>query len=161
MPPIIPQKKCNGCQQEKLLTPEYWYRDRSKSDGFLTICKDCRNKSAKAYSDAHIEEIRQRSREWREDNCEHHREYSKDWRQNNRDKKNATRREARANHPEKERARSLITRMVKRGELPNVKTLKCIECEQPAKEYHHPDYERPDYVIPLCQKCHRKAHRIN
>lgn len=34
-------KWCYACTTEYLATPEFWYRDTSKSDGFFNRCKSC------------------------------------------------------------------------------------------------------------------------
>lgn len=34
-------KQCSQCGQCKPLTPEYWYRDKQKSDGYYSSCKSC------------------------------------------------------------------------------------------------------------------------
>lgn len=42
---------------------------------------------------------------------------------------------------------------VRRGDLPRVKTLKCVDCGKPAHCYDHRDYSRPLDVDPVCKKC--------
>lgn len=39
---MIKKKLCTGCNRELPITEEYFYRDKSKKDGFVTRCKDCR-----------------------------------------------------------------------------------------------------------------------
>ncbi len=36
----------------------------------------------------------------------------------------------------------------------------CYFCEKKSEELHHPDYDKPELVIPLCIKCHKKLHVI-
>ena len=36
-------KVCSKCQTEKILSHEYFYRNKSNPDGFDTYCKWCRN----------------------------------------------------------------------------------------------------------------------
>jgi hypothetical protein len=57
------------------------------------------------------------------------------------------------------RARAAVNQAVRRGKLPRVKTLQCVECGGQAEEYHHHiSHKREHYldVIPLCKTCHLK-----
>lgn len=59
-------------------------------------------------------------------------------------------------------ARAALRKAVLTGELPNIKTLVCVDCGAPAQEYHHHNGYEPEHwldVIPLCHKCHRNRHR--
>jgi hypothetical protein len=63
------------------------------------------------------------------------------------------------------RARSITAQALLKGEIDNAHP--CVVCLAPqastprggkAVALHHPDYERPLYVIPLCRSCHGKVH---
>ena len=59
----------------------------------------------------------------------------------------------------KERARYLVQSEVNSGRKPKATSLQCAHCENMASHYHHPDYDKPLEVIPLCTQCHGMAHR--
>lgn len=44
---------------------------------------------------------------------------------------------------------------VKKGLLPNVKTLSCVDCGAQATEWEHRDYSKPLEVEPTCRRCNR------
>jgi 5-methylcytosine-specific restriction endonuclease McrA len=56
-----PIKLCHGCDQTFPATSEYFYRDRSHSDGLRTLCKACSRESAKRHYERHAETIKQKS----------------------------------------------------------------------------------------------------
>jgi hypothetical protein len=45
---------------------------------------------------------------------------------------------------------------VKKGILPPVRTLKCVDCGKPATVYEHRDYNKPLDVVPTCSSCNFK-----
>ena len=51
------------------------------------------------------------------------------------------------------RARGAVNRAVKSGKLPPVRTLQCVDCGAPARDYDHRDYNRPLDVQPVCRSC--------
>lgn len=57
-------------------------------------------------------------------------------------------------------ARDLAVRAVTRarnsGELPNAKTLVCVDCGSQARDYDHRDYSKPLSVQPVCRPCNFK-----
>lgn len=59
-------------------------------------------------------------------------------------------------HPEREKARALVTYKVRTGKIPPARELQCKDCGSQAKEYDHCRgyYENPEYVEPVCKKCH-------
>ena len=67
-------------------------------------------------------------------------------------------RKATAERQLKERARYVVRRMVKRGELAKMGFCEC--CARPHREtvFHHPDYTQPRRVVELCKPCHRQRH---
>ena len=67
----------------------------------------------------------------------------------------------RETHPEKYAAHNAVRVAVRRGDLPKVSTLSCVDCGIQASEYHHEDYTKPLDVEALCISCHNKRHLIN
>lgn len=64
-------------------------------------------------------------------------------------------------HPEEHYARSCVNYAVKMGKLPPVKTLTCVDCGAPARDYHHHlgyAVEHVLDVVALCRICHRARH---
>lgn len=55
--------------------------------------------------------------------------------------------------PLRKRARGLVDRAIKRGELPPAKTQECKDCGNQAFCYDHRDYNRPLMVDAVCKKC--------
>jgi hypothetical protein len=55
----------------------------------------------------------------------------------------------------KHEARWQVNRMKVSGHIVN---LPCAECGAEHTEGHHPDYNRPLYVVWLCRDCHRALH---
>jgi hypothetical protein len=55
-------------------------------------------------------------------------------------------------------ARRKVNHEIEAGRIPSPKTLKCNDCDNKAKEYHHiKGYEKKYWltIIPVCFKCHR------
>jgi len=52
-------------------------------------------------------------------------------------------------------AKLAIYNAVRRGALPNVKTLACVDCNEPATVYEHRDYLKPLEVEPVCHRCNK------
>jgi hypothetical protein len=46
-----------------------------------------------------------------------------------------------------------VQKAVKKGILPNVKTLMCVDCGKFGQCYDHRDYNKPLDVVPVCKKC--------
>jgi len=57
-------------------------------------------------------------------------------------------------------AHGLISRQILKGKIPKPTLLKCSFCGLKAKEYHHEDYNIPNFVLPVCKKCHIEVHRM-
>lgn len=49
-----------------------------------------------------------------------------------------------------------VSKARRRGELPDPKTLKCVDCGVDATEYDHRDYSKPLEVNPVCRGCNRR-----
>lgn len=45
---------------------------------------------------------------------------------------------------------------VHRGLLEPARTLKCVDCGKPARDYDHRDYSKPLDVVPVCHSCNIK-----
>ena len=46
-----------------------------------------------------------------------------------------------------------VSKAVRLGVLPPVKSLVCVDCSKPAQCYDHRDYNKPLDVVPVCRKC--------
>jgi hypothetical protein len=46
-----------------------------------------------------------------------------------------------------------VAKAVKKGILPLVKTLTCVDCGKLAEVYDHRDYNKPLDVVPVCRSC--------
>lgn len=62
---------------------------------------------------------------------------------------------SKAKYPGKDKARKLLHKAVKSGEL---KRLPCQYCDEITTDAHHPDYRRPLYVVWVCRKHHFILH---
>jgi len=51
------------------------------------------------------------------------------------------------------KAIALVNQAVKKGILPSVKSLFCVDCGRPGECYDHRDYNKPLDVVPVCRKC--------
>lgn len=61
----------------------------------------------------------------------------------------------------KRQAHNFITRKVQLGDLPSAPSRRCIDCGEPARDYHHHlGYEHIHWldVVPLCRTCHKMRH---
>lgn len=98
-------KKCSTCEEYKEAHPENFYRDRSKSDGFNTVCKKCASvrdrkyrednrsvirKRKRDYYTKNLEAIKTRDRIYYENNKEKKLEYAKKYRGDNKEKLSAS-----------------------------------------------------------------------
>jgi len=54
------------------------------------------------------------------------------------------------------RCNMLVRRAVLRGELPNVRTMKCVDCGARGWYWEHRNYDEPLKVDPVCEPCNRK-----
>ena len=80
---------------------------------------------------------------WRAANPEKHRGYSRQWR---------------ARNFKREQCHGKVNYRVKRGLWPRPDVFRCTDCEARASVYHHPDYDFPLWIEPLCQPCHHEIH---
>ena len=66
-------------------------------------------------------------------------------------------RKHRKNNPEKQKARSMVTVALSRGEL---KRGSCILCNKKKAESHHINYKKPFNLVWLCRKHHLYIHKL-
>lgn len=52
-------------------------------------------------------------------------------------------------------AHRAVNSAVARGDLPPARTLACVDCGKPARDYDHRDYGKPLEVEPVCRSCNR------
>ena len=62
-------------------------------------------------------------------------------------------------YPKREKANRMITNAIRSGRMPPAKTKECYYCDDNATAYHHPDYNRPLDVIPVCPNHHIQVHK--
>ena len=56
----------------------------------------------------------------------------------------------------KKSANGKVAAAIKRGDLPPIKYLKCVDCGKDAFCYDHRDYRKPLKVDPVCKSCDGK-----
>lgn len=76
-----PVKRCTKCGNEFPATPEYFDRDKQKSDGLHSWCKPCRKASARRLYETDGERLRAQHAEWRAANPEKVAAQAKRWRE--------------------------------------------------------------------------------
>lgn len=77
-------KLCNKCLTEKSF--DLFSKDKAKSDGLCTICKDCARANRKAWYEKNKEKVKEYQANYERENREQVRERSRAWRKNNRDR---------------------------------------------------------------------------
>lgn len=83
-PPLFKyEKRCGKCRQS--LPPSGFYRDRTHWDGLATVCKDCDKAAAKAWRQAHPEQVRRQHALFRERHPDKMRLYKAKWVEKNPD----------------------------------------------------------------------------
>nr|BAR35306.1 hypothetical protein [uncultured Mediterranean phage uvMED] len=58
----------------------------------------------------------------------------------------------------KRKARNLINIRIAKGQWPRASVFTCTDCNAPAREYHHENYEQWWSIEPLCRSCHVIRH---
>ena len=93
---IVTEKRCCLCKQEKNIL--FFYKNKTKSDGFSNICKECNKTNYK---------------NWCADNKERKIELESNWRKHtnnrNQEKRNIYFREYYKNHPERKETKRIYT----------------------------------------------------
>ena len=132
---MINTKVCSKCKRELPLTNEFWYADKSTTDGWYSSCKECKKDVLHNYH-----------------RTEMYRRYNKRRREKNK--------ESRSNHRKKMGYNRIHKRVERR--INKTKTLKkCPICwKSPTRIVaHHPDYDKRYEVVFCCLSCHQKIHR--
>lgn len=64
----------------------------------------------------------------------------------------------RVNEKFRTRARNLVARAIRAGELPSLAEggVSCVDCGRAADRYDHRDYSKPLSVDPVCRTCNRR-----
>jgi hypothetical protein len=121
-------KKCKLCGVIKLLTD--FTPAKSSKDGRCNHCKKCRSFYASDYA---------KGPEGKRASKINVKKYNE-------------------RHPERKHAHNVIKYEIESGRLMKAKFSYCIKCGKEAEQYHHPDYNFPLSVNPVCRKCHVKIH---
>jgi hypothetical protein len=74
-------KKCSKCGEEKELSE--FYKGKKNKDGYMTYCKECRNKQIHKWELNNKEKIQKIRFEWYDNNKERRSEVNKKWYKNN------------------------------------------------------------------------------
>lgn len=137
----MPDSKC--CYVCKTVYPlEMFAKDPTRKDGLQASCRQCRKKYIAAYRAKNVELVNMRNRKYTKSESG----------------KRALRRSramGNAKDPRKNAARIATSRAILMGDLVR---LPCQECGNQKSHAHHPDYDRPLFVVWLCQKHHLIAH---
>lgn len=130
---------------------DYWRNWREEN-------REGAREASRRHRDSHLEQERERSNDWNKNN----RDWYKEWRKANPEKMRTYARNDAIKNPAGYFARLAVRLAVLSGELPPVKTLQCVNCEEPAVDYHHHrGYAQEHWldVIPVCRLCHKKLER--
>ncbi len=86
---------------------------------------------------------------------ERHKRTGQVWKQANKDRIRQYQRDI---DPLKKRARWMVDNRVRQNHWPPARFFLCSRCDSHAQSYHHPDYNHPTWVEPLCATCHNRHH---
>lgn len=154
-------KKCNKCQQFRDYSE--FEKDKSKKDGYATICRICR----KEYRSR--PEIKARAKEREQSTSvkltrkiyrlsDKGKQVSKESYTRNYDKLYKAQVERHNKDPKKRKAKAKITSEIRAKRMRKAKEFTCVSCNNAqASDYHHYlGYELEHWldVIPVCRKCH-------
>lgn len=78
-------KHCRKCGVDKPATLEYFYVDKSKSDGLTTQCRECKSEYGKRYRAENKERIAAYIKQWVASNKDRRREISNRWYRNHKE----------------------------------------------------------------------------
>jgi len=146
-------KVCSKCGEEKHLMEFYldFATGKRRPD-----CKACKRTHSRRYRAANGPQVRARARERYAANPGRHREQARRWRQRHPEKASECLRRYRLRHPQREVVRQATKALHKLGFI-EVED-RCADCGGGPVELHHPDYEKPFDVVPLCHRCHMRRH---
>ena len=74
-------KKCSKCGERKPATAEFFHRDKKRTDGLRSVCREC----VREYYQENKDQVRERVREYRQKNKDRVREYNREYRQKNKE----------------------------------------------------------------------------
>lgn len=138
-------KRCPRCKTVKLVAE--FHKSRAAYDGVASYCKICIN--ALSRQRAQLPKYKAFKAKYR--STPEYKEREKLYKAKDR-----------ARHAKHYKARRVVRDAIKKGELWSAKTSECVYCGEQANGWHHwAGYEEEHWmdVIPLCQKCDRKAHK--
>ncbi len=135
-------KYCNSCNVFKSYGE--FHRDRAASDGRKSTCKDCRHEH-RVSTDAKISDAKYRVSDKGVTSA----------------KKYRSKRDSGILARAKRLAHRAIQSAIEAGHMKSASSLKCADCGDDARDYHHESYEEEKWldVEPLCRSCHMARHR--
>lgn len=164
--------KCGRCKETKKKGCFNKDKTRTARDGLKYWCKECEKRQrgcsetkekkreySKAYREANKENLLEYIKEYRKNNTEQVKKVQKEYEVSPRGR--AKQKEYRLKRKYKTRAVNAVNRAIAKGIIQHISTRLCEDCEQPAKEYHHPNgYNKEHWfdIVPLCKACHIKRH---
>lgn len=101
----IPQKRCTNCNIEYLATAEFFYKDTSYKLGLRASCRNCDRAKAKIYAELHVQERREVSRKWSQDNPNQKRLNRRNWQRSHPEYNRSRMKQWHKKHPEDARQR--------------------------------------------------------
>lgn len=155
-------KQCSRCKEIKQAS-EY-YKDKNRKDGLYCWCKTCKRDCCQSPA-GKASQKKSNTRRYQA-NREKVRKYNAEYDRTPKGRASQRKRAAkhRLKNPNQNKAGNKVKIAVRGGILPSVKTMKCRECPNQAKEYHHYlGYDEVHWldVIPLCIPCHIATHQEN
>lgn len=152
MSEIIITKRCGHCKKTKPISK--FYKDSARKNGIRCQCKYCCNKG-------------QKTEKVKDYHCKYTKKYQKTkkgkaiakcYMQSEKGKQMFKR--YCFKHPDRRQAKVIVNNAIASGNIQPAKTYNC-KCGKQAQQYHHPDYSKPLYIIPVCVKCHKEFHYLS
>lgn len=139
-------KRCSACNGKNKLK----YIDKKiKLDGKESKDKDYLSK--KAWREQNKNKDFESKKKWLKSNSEKRKQVCREWDKRNPEKRREMQKRTALRNPEKIKTRNKARYLKKDS--------KCMFCGSTERlQKHHPDYSRPELIITLCFKCHRKIH---
>lgn len=167
------EKFCPSCNETKNTT--CFSKNKSRKDGLDWRCKQCVNqylreryKNNKTEISEKLKQYKQSdlgkktTRLWIEENKQKIKQSQRKYNQTEKGKVVRDRhiRKHHEMYPEKNKAHIIVNNAIANGKIKPVGSYICSRCkERQAEHYHHPDYNKPLDVIPVCTPCHIAIHR--